>query len=179
MTISKNWILAITLLLALPCQACAGAVGITIYPISGTNKHAFSLPYSGHFKAANGEAFDASQYYKPLRSELNVSGLLAVFLSDGYTLKLDWLVDLGYHSDLYIVQPSVLSGLSVIKSSDKLKIKFGIQNLFFIGGKVSKNSCVDELQREFHCGTGQPWSDYRGYSIKPNMGIHVTWTTFF
>ena len=179
MIINKNWQFAMAFLLALPCQAYAGTVKVMIYPTAGINKHAFYLPYSGLFMAANGKVFDASKYYKPLRPELNISGLLAVFLLDGYTLKFNWLVDLGYYSDLYIVHPSVLAGLSAIKSDDYRKIEFGIQNLFFIGGKVSENSCVDELQREFHCGTGQPWSDYRGYSIKPNMGIHVTWTTFF
>lgn len=171
--------LIVIVLFLIPVDTSAETVNVFSYPTSGSSLHYYHIPYSGHFVAANGTHFDASQYYQRTGTELNVSGVTAFFLADDFSVKLNWTADLGYRSKLYQVSPSILGGVSLIKSYKTTKFEFSLKNLFFLGGKVREWPCVDELQREFHCGTGLPWSDYSQHLINPEMGIQMAWTKYF
>ena len=50
-----------------------------------------------------------------------------------------------------------------IRSFYKINLKFifGFNNAFKIGGSIKEKPCYDKFDREFHCGTGQPWIDYK------------------
>ena len=48
-----------------------------------------------------------------------------------------------------------------------------------MGGSVQENACIDTLKREFHCGTGLPWSDYEGYELPQDLGLLLRYSFFF
>ena len=159
--------------------AFADKYPVISYPISCFSSHFYKVPYTGHFTAVNGSYFDASQYYKSQRVELNISGFTAVFLNEAWTLKFDWTFDQGFYSDLYQVGSSLKSNVTFIKSLENAKIELGLQNAILMGGSVRENACIDTLNREFHCGTGLPWSDYEGYELPQDLGLVFRFSFFF
>ena len=159
--------------------AFANKYHVISYPTSGYSSHFYKVPYTGHFTAVNGSYFDASQYYKSQRVELNISGFTAVFLNEAWTLKFDWTFDQGFYSDLYQVGSSLKSNVTFIKSLENAKIELGLQNAILMGGSVQENACIDTLKREFHCGTGLPWSDYEGYELPQDLGLVFRFSFFF
>ena len=58
-------------------------------------------------------------------------------------------------------------------------MELGLQNAIFIGGSVQEKACIDILKREFHCGTGLPWSDYEGYELPQDLGLLFRFSFFF
>lgn len=173
----RAWVLAVISLP--PSTACAELLRVITYPTSAQNIHSYKMPYSGAFQALNGVNYDVSNYYVSKNLELNISGFTAFFFSNDWTVKLDWTLDNGYNSDLYKVQASLLGSIHLIKSYQNQKINLGLHNAFLIGGHVSERACVDELAREFHCGTGLPWTDYVPHRIKNKIGIMINWSIYF
>jgi hypothetical protein len=163
----------------LPTAAHSEISQFVMYPTSAKYTHAYSLPYSGRFTAINGDKFDASEYFKSSNLELSISGFSAIFFENNLSIKLNWLLDIGYNSALYNVQPSLLGGVGLIKSNPGSKFEIVLNNLFFLGGELSERACVDVLEREFHCGSGLPWSDYVPYEITPDVEVLVNWTFYF
>ena len=159
--------------------AFANKYPIISYPTSGDSSHFYKVPYTGHFTAVNGSYFNASRYYKSQRTELHISGFTAVFLNETWTLKFDWTFDQGFYSDLYQFEPSLKSNITFIKSLENSKMELGLQNAIFIGGSVQEKACIDILKREFHCGTGLPWSDYEGYELPQDLGLLFRFSFFF
>ena len=159
--------------------AFANKYPVIAYPTSGYSSHFYEVPYTGHFTAVNGSNFDASQYYKSQRTELHLSGFTAVFLNETWTLKFDWTFDQGFYSDLYQVRSSLKSNVTFIKTLENIEIELGLQNAIFMGGSVQEKACIDTLQREFHCGTGLPWSDYAGYELPRDLGLLFRFSVFF
>lgn len=159
--------------------ASANQYPVIIYPTSGSSNHYYGLPYSGYFTAVNGTNFNASEYYESQRTEFQLSGIAAIFLNEDWSLKLDWTFDNGFYSDLYQVDPSFLSKITLIKSYADKKIEFSINNAVRLGGNVTEQACIDTLEREFHCGTGLPWSDYQPYELPNDVEIAVKLTLFF
>jgi len=143
-------------ILAIPNQATADFI---ITPLSGSSKHLYSSPYHGKFTALNGEYFDVSQYYQSKNVELNISGIALWAISPSAIVKLPWNFDNGYDSVLYKANPVLQIGVIIVLNSGKNTYEFGISNLFQLGGNVFETACVDDLYREFHCGTGLAWVD--------------------
>lgn len=152
---------------------------VLLFPYEGSNKHIYTKPYSGHFNALNGDYHDASEYYKSERLELNISGLLLIAMSPSTTLRLPWFVDLGYKSRLYSVDPLIEFGVHVVNIKGNRTFEFGLDNLVKIGGEVSEQPCVDSLYREFHCGTGVPWTDKPEISDSKHLVLSIRWTLNF
>ena len=152
---------------------------IALYPYKGSNKHVYTKPYSGHFQAINGDYHDASEYYKSERLELNASGLLLISWSPSTTLKMPWFIDLGYKSRLYNVDPVIEFGVFVVNIKENRTLEFGLDNLIKIGGKVSEQPCVDSFYREFHCGTGVPWTDSPKVFQGKKITLSVSWKLMF
>lgn len=147
---------------------------IFVIPLSGQDEHVYTTPYSGVFTALDGKVFDLSHYYVSSHPEFNMNGLAFWTVSETLTFKVPWFLDAGYSSRLYEVDPVVKLGIFAIINSDKTSIEVGVTNLVVIGGKVNETSCIDELWREFHCGSGLPWvikpvipsNDILSFSIK-------------
>jgi len=152
---------------------------IALYPYKGSNEHVYTKPYSGHFRAINGDYHDASEYYKSERVELNATGLLLISRSPSTTLKLPWFIDLGYKSRLYSVDPVIEFGVLVVNVKENRTFEFGLDNLIKIGGKVSERPCVDSFNREFHCGTGLPWIDRPEVFQGKKITLSVSWRLTF
>lgn len=160
-------------------MASSEVLKFVMYPTSAKDAHAYSLPYSGRFTAINGDQFDTSEYFESSNLELSISGFSAIFFENNLSIKLNWLLDNGYNSVLYNVQPSLLGSVGLIKSNPGSKFEIVLNNLFFLGGEVSERACVDVLEREFHCGSGLPWVDYVPYEITPDVEVLVNWTFYF
>lgn len=152
---------------------------IALYPYRGSNKHVYTKPYSGHFQAINGDYHDASEYYKSERLELNANGLLLISWSPSTTFKMPWFIDLGYKSRLYNVDPVIEFGVFVINIKENRTLEFGLDNLIKIGGKVSEQPCVDSFYREFHCGTGVPWTDRPKVFQGKKIALSLSWKLMF
>ena len=136
---------------------------VFLYPYKASNTHVYTRPYSGYFKALNGDFHDASKYYKSESVELNVTGFLLIKWSSATTLKLPWFLDLGYKSKLYSVDPVIKIGVYVVNIDGSRKIELG----------------VDNLLREFHCGTGLPWVDKPAAYSSKQAAVSVRWTLEF
>ena len=163
----------------LPYKADAEAPRVVTYPTSAEDKHFYNVPYSGLFRALNGKFHDKSIYFASKTQQLNISGFTAFFFPNEWTLKFDWTIDRGFNSELYDVDPSLVSDIEIIKFFENTKIELGLSNAFFVGGRVSERACIDELAREFHCGTGLPWSDHIPHRILNNIGFSINWTVYF
>jgi len=132
---------------------------VLFVPISGSDKHTFSTPYSGKFHAINGVQYDVSKYYVSSRLELSVTGLFLLDPREQLSITIPWNFDIGYYSELFQTDPVLQLGISIRKKSKNRSVTFGVTNLLTFGGHVRESPCVDRLSREFHCGTGLPWVD--------------------
>jgi len=159
--------------------ALANQFPVIIYPTSGSSNHFYGIPYSGYFTAINGTHFNASQYYESQKTEFHLSGLAAIFINVEWSIKLDWTFDNGFYSDLYQVDPSFLSKITLIRSHEKNTFEFSINNALWLGGNITEKACIDTLNRNFHCGTGLPWSDYQPYELSNDLELAVKLTLFF
>lgn len=159
MSISKLLCTNLHSLLVVALTSTPAFADFIFTPISGSSHHQFSSPYSGKFRAINGDSFDVSHYYASSSTELNVNGLAMWKTDDGLSITVPWSFDLGYKSDLFETNPVLQLGLSVEVSSARHSFRFGISNLVIIGGNVTERACTDSLFRDFHCGTGLPWVD--------------------
>ena len=157
----------------------AGFDYVTVYPTSMSDIHRFELPYTGHFKAINGNSFDVSEYYQPANTEFNISGVILLFLDNGTTIRIDGHFDNGFRSALYEVDQSLSFGLNITKTFENKHLNLGISNLLLFGASVKERACVDDLQRDFHCGTGLPWSDYKGFEIQLQPKAILKWSVYF
>lgn len=152
---------------------------VVVLPIGGQNEHIFTKPYSGKFKALNGDIHDVSTHFTSKKMELSVHGIALWKIDQKFTTRVPWFIDIGYQSRLYKVDPVVQFGLDMIIHYQDSSLEIGITNLITLGGGVSESPCVDSFQREFHCGTGLPWVD-KPVSTKNNSRmLAVRWTWNF
>jgi hypothetical protein len=153
------------------CATISNAKADVIFlPLSGADSHKFSSPYSGRFRAINGNSFDVSKYYVSSSLELFFNGLVMWEARDNLTLTIPWYFDIGYQSELFHTDPVLQLGLSANFSSQNHSIILGVNNLLTIGGHIRGRPCMDRLFRDFHCGTGLPWVD----RPKPTKNDHKT-----
>jgi hypothetical protein len=144
---------------------------VSLYNLSGGSLHRLSSVYSGYFTAIDGSQHDASSFYKSKRFEFFTSGLASYDVNENLNILIPFALDAGYQSDLFVSQPSFVLGFGAIYSTHRWDVSGIFQNLFLIGGRVTEKSCVDSLDRDFHCGTGIPWSDYQ--TVQPNMPVSI------
>lgn len=142
---------------------------VSLYNISGGSTHRLSSVYSGYFTALDGSQHDASSFYKSKRFEFFTSGLASCGVNENLNILIPFAFDAGYQSDLFVSQPSFILGFGAIYTSRRWDVSGVFQNLLSIGGKVTEKSCVDSLDRDFHCGTGIPWSDYQ--TVQPDTPV--------
>ena len=131
--------------------------------ISGSSNYTQSEVWTGNFVAPNGKSFDVSHLYKSERQTFNLSGY---FLFGKSSAKTSFLIpfkyDNGFSAPLYSAKNRLDFGLVINRKIDtKLSMTFGVIELYSLGGKITENPCLDGFDREFHCGSGLPWVDYR------------------
>ena len=157
-------ILILTLLSLLVTNSVYGSSIIQFNNSQGTNSYSQSMIWSGNFIAPNGKKFQLGDFYKSKNIELNLKTNL-VYKLNSSLIVIPIKFDNGYKSDLLNVSPIYSMGLIISKKIKNFNILVGVDNLIKLGGKINEQPCFDKFKREFHCGTGKPWTDYQGKSI--------------
>ncbi len=134
------------------------------------NNHRTSYVWNGHFAALNGDIYDMRDFYRSKRPEINAR--IGVLAHESARLKVHLPIhfDNGYQADLYEAQPYL--GLGVITqwaATDTLVLGFHLHDALQIGGKVRETPCHDSFRRDFHCGTGLPWTDATPFLKRRNV----------
>jgi len=152
-------------LMLLTFTLAASAEGWFLESAYLSSRHQASTVWSGQFTALNGVYYDASEFYESKR--ISFSGNLGLaFLSDQSAIYIPLFFDTGYESELYSASPFVSVGAVYSRVFDNTTISVGAQNFLQLGGGISESPCVDAYQREFHCGSGLAWSDFKKDAIR-------------
>lgn len=165
--VSSIWIVAL--------HSKQASAQLLLHNFNAKSEHRHSVAWSGVFKSLDGNVHDASRYFKSKRIEGYVEGTFEYTLTNQLSIVLPFEVDLGYHSVLYKAEPSLALGLGFAVAGETWAITTSIDRAFSFGGNIVETPCVDSLEREFHCGTGIPWSDYE--VLKPKT--HYSPDNFF
>jgi len=77
-----------------------------------------------------------------------------------------WLLpiafDAGYEAKLYQAAPLLSIGFgAAITLAPQSMLSLRIDNALRLGGTISEQPCYDGFRRQYHCGTGMAWVDYR------------------
>lgn len=162
----QRWTQAILIAILFYNPAQAEPMGWDFQLKNGSAEYSQSNVWRGQFIAPNGLKFDTSKLYQSDRPEFNLSAQLLILNPKQNT---NFIVpirfDNGYKSPLYSAQRRLDIGFWAVHfPNEKLMLAFGFSNILTTGGKINENPCVDSFSREFHCGTGLPWMDYKDYS---------------
>ena len=118
--------------------------------------------YSGRFKDLSGVEWVTEDLYKNIKN-IKLSGLLSFDYFDGkivHTLHSSF--DFGKSSAALKAKPILALGYGrTFYLKDQLILKWAVENVIQLGGKVQQIACKDDFQREFHCGTAIPWTSYK------------------
>ena len=126
------------------------------------DQHLTSRPWSGRFKALNGDAYFVDEFYTSQRPNFNIKmGLYAAQRNKTrYIINLHY--DNGFDAALYDAERYVGLGLSAHRQmSQYSRLSLHLLDVLQLGGKVSERPCYDAFRREFHCGTGLAWRDVK------------------
>lgn len=147
-------------------------LSIIIFLISQSYLYAFELTkveinqefdrttiWSGVFKDLSGSEWNVSQYYENQQETINTN-LYFRHNFDRFTFFTKLHYNNGYESVLQDVDQQFFLSISThyqIKSN--LSVNLLIDPIIQFGGSMYEYSCKDNFSREYHCGTGLPWSD--------------------
>ncbi len=130
-----------------------------LYKVEASSEFDRVAVWSGTFLDYSGDTWDVSEYYYQDNDPFKAS-LFFKTKTNGLNINSKLYYDNGYSSPLFNVDPliylSITSKYSLSKNSD---LKFVLDPLISIGGKVTESPCYDSFRRSYHCGTGMAWSD--------------------
>ena len=144
------------LLLAMPARA-----DIKLVQLSADQNHRMSEVWDGQFRALDGSLFDTSQFYEASETTFSAAGVFAYSITPQLTALMPFIADAGHESQLYQAAPGLELGLGVLWSEASWSLGLVGRSLTRVGGRVSEQACKDSINRQFHCGTGLPWTDYQ------------------
>ena len=150
----------IALILTLISKPVYSGNNIIFADTKGSSNYLQTHIWDGNFTAPNGDKFHLGNYYKSQNTEINLKTNI-LYKMNSNLLIFPVNFDNGYKSNLLEVKPIYSMGFLISKELENLKLIFGFNNAFKIGGSIKEKPCYDKFDREFHCGTGQPWSDYK------------------
>lgn len=142
--------------------------------------------WSGRFVDFAGNQWDVSRYYKPKYQIIRGNVIFGQAIDQKQESKKSEAVifflhridfDTGFKSALYQAQPFISwSPTGIVSLNERLSLAVGFQNLFSLGGHTKESPCFDDFRREFHCGTGIPWSDYpyKKTRYSPSKGLQIS-----
>ena len=141
--------------------------GWKLEKLDGAAFYSQSDVWHGRFVALNGKAFDASEFYKPTYQGFFLDGILTYGLGGHGVLAVPFLFDAGYRSALFVAEPLLSLGFGYTRSLENFGFYIGSRHALKIGGAIEEKPCIDDFNREFHCGTGMAWVDaVRGGILK-------------
>lgn len=122
--------------------------------------------WDGKFVAPNGNAFDTSDFYEAKRETLTGNLNLNWMPNDHLLITVPTNFDTGYESALFKTEAIIGIGFGISYRTSNRLIQVGGLNLIQIGGDTSERPCVDSFSRQYHCGTGLPWSESSSIFLK-------------
>lgn len=130
--------------------------------LRAATEHAGSKVWNGKFTGLNGRKYDVSAFYK---SGAPVFSAKAVLARKGHG-SISWLVPLsvdnGYRAQLYQAEPLFSLGFgAAMRLAPQSMLSVRVDNALRLGGAVSEQPCYDGFRRQYHCGSGLAWTDYR------------------
>ena len=154
--------------------------GFQLISISGTSDFNKVQVWSGLFVDYSGRAWDTSHLYRNKRAHLNLEASVLQKLSDRVLWMHGFTVDNGYKSPLFEMTPEFGYHPSLIFVPNRsTTLSIHLFGFFRSGGASVERPCVDGFDREFHCGTGLPWSDSQGFHIKTRRSSVATFSARF
>lgn len=130
--------------------------------LTASSEHNGSDVWSGKFTGLNGRSYDASAFYRPSNQPFSAKTVLAQSGKGAVTWLLPLAADAGYEARLYHADPLLsLGGGAAVQLARHSMVSFRIDNIVRLGGRVSEQPCYDGFRRQYHCGTGLAWTDYR------------------
>jgi hypothetical protein len=150
------------------------ADGLYLLSLEGSSHHRSSSVWTGKFVAADGRQFDTSNLYQAQNLLLSAKGVAAIDVNQDSSIILPFTLDAGYHSELYTSKPLVSFGIGYAATAERWQFSLIATDLLVLGGEVAETPCVDAFVREFHCGTGLPWVDYRLVQPPRNRAIKLS-----
>ena len=144
------------LLLAMPARA-----DIKLMQLSADQNHRMSEVWDGQFRALDGSRFDTSAFYESRKTTFSAAGVFAYTITPQLIAVMPFSADAGYQSQLYQAAPGLELGLGVSWSEASWSVGLVGRSLTRVGGRVTEQACKDRFNRQFHCGTGLPWTDYQ------------------
>ena len=151
----------------------AKADGLYLLSLEASSSHMASSVWTGRFSAIDGRQIDASEHYKAKNFMFSANGTAAFDLTPASSIILPFVVDAGYQSDLYKAQPLMSLGIGYVAVAKQWQFSLLATDLLAWGGTVTESPCVDSFVREFHCGTGLPWVDYRVNQPTRNSSVKL------
>ena len=141
---------------AVPAQA-----EVKLVQVSADQNHRMSEVWDGQFQALDGSRFDTSAFYQSSKTTFSAAGVFAYTITPQFTALMPFTADAGYESQLYQAAPGLELGLGVLWSEASWSLGLVGRSLTRVGGGVTEQACKDSINRQFHCGTGLPWTDYQ------------------
>jgi hypothetical protein len=135
--------------------------------LTGTSDFSKVKVWSGMFSDYSGRKWDTSSLYQSDDPHINLKASVLQRLTDRVLLVHGFTFDTGYRSALYEMTPEIGYHPSVIFMPDRnTTLSIHLSGFFKYGGRSTERPCVDDFDREFHCGTGLPWVDSKNFHIK-------------
>jgi hypothetical protein len=135
--------------------------------LQAESRHAGSKVWQGRFTGLNGQIYDVSDFYQSNRPRFSARAIFSKTAQRRPRQRsVTWLVpisvDAGYQAKLYQAAPLFSIGLgAAIALAPQSMVSLRIDNALRLGGTISEQPCYDGFRRQYHCGTGLAWVDYR------------------
>lgn len=147
---------------------------------SGTSDFNKVQVWSGLFTDYSGRTWDTSHLYRNEREHLNLKASVLQKISNRVLWMHGFTFDNGYKSALFEMTPEFGYHPSLIFVPNKsTTLSIHLFGFFRTGGVSGERPCVDGFDREFHCGTGLPWSDSPKFHIKTRRNTAATFSARF
>ena len=130
--------------------------------LQATSEHNGSDVWSGKFTGLNGRNYNTESFYTPTNQPFSAKAVFARIGNAALTWILPLGLDAGYQARLYQAAPLLtLGGGAALRIGTYSMVSLRLDNIVRLGGKISEQACYDAYRRQFHCGTGLAWTDYK------------------
>jgi len=135
--------------------------------LKAESRHAASKVWPGKFTSLNGQSYNVQNFYQSNQPNFSARAIFKkTALSNRANPQVTWLLpiafDAGYEAKLYQAAPLLSIGFgAAITLAPQSMLSLRIDNALRLGGTISEQPCYDGFRRQYHCGTGMAWVDYR------------------
>ena len=135
--------------------------------LKAESRHTASKVWPGKFTSLNGHSYNVQDFYQSNQPNFSARAIFKkTALSTRANRQVTWLlpiaVDAGYEAKLYQAAPLLSIGFgAAITLAPQSMLSMRIDNALRLGGTISEQPCYDGFRRQYHCGTGMAWIDYR------------------